>query len=64
MKTKKKDVMILAGLLVSIPFVVVSMVEWIKNDIDVVAIAVMITSLIMILIAMVLHVSNMTGMES
>jgi len=64
MKTKKKDVMILAGLLISIPFVVVSMVEWIKNDIDVVAIAVMITSLIMILIAMVLHVSNMTGMES
>ena len=64
MKTKKKDVMILAGLLVSIPFVVVSMVEWIKNDIDVVAIAVMITSLIMILIALVFHVSNMTGKES
>ena len=64
MKTKKKDVMILAGLLISLPFVVLTMVEWIKNDIDVVAIAVMITSLIMILIAMVLHVSNMTGMES
>jgi len=64
MKTKKKDVMILAGLLISIPFVVVSMVEWIKNDIDVVAIAVMITSLIMILIALVFHVSNMTGKES
>jgi len=64
MKTKKKDVMILAGLLISLPFVVLTMVEWIKNDIDVVAIAVMITSLIMILIALVFHVSNMTGKES
>jgi len=64
MKTKKKDVMILAGLLVSIPFVVLSMIEWVKNDISAVAIAVMITSLVMILIALVFHVSNMIGKES
>jgi len=64
MKRKERDIMILAGLLVSIPFVVLSMIEWVKNDISAVAIAVMITSLVMILIALVFHVSNMIGKES
>ena len=63
----KKEVMILVGQLITIPFVIMFMVLWIKIDIDPIAIAVMITSLIMILTSVTMQicrVTNMIGKES
>lgn len=63
----KKEVMILVGQLITIPFVIMFMVLWIKIDVDPIAIAVMITSLIMILISVTMQICrviNMIGKES
>lgn len=64
MKIKKRDVMILTGLLIAIPLAIEAMILWIKNGIEPIAVAVVIVSLVMMMIALVLHVANMIGKES
>ena len=56
--------MILTGLLIAIPLAIEAMILWIKNGIEPIAVAVVIVSLVMMMIALVLHVANMIGKES